>query len=88
MRLDLPRYHCVRLTLSSEFTVSTERDADIRSLMNQTATHTHDPVESDEEGELVAFFGSRFRVGGITHQVRGTLGRTPTKETRALSSSL
>lgn len=75
MRLNLPRYNCVRFRLSGEFSVPTDRDAELQSLMDQTATHTHDPIEGSEEGTRVAFFGSRSRVGGITHQVVGSLER-------------
>ena len=77
MRLNLPRYNCIRFRLFSEFSVAMDRDAEFQSLMDQTATHTHDPIEGSEEGTRVAFFGSRSRVKGITHKVLGSLERAP-----------
>ena len=75
MRLDLPRYHCVRFGVFSEFTVSEERDTDIRSFLSQTATHSHDPVEDDEESTLESLFASRSRIGGVTHRLRFSVSR-------------
>ena len=74
MRLNLSRYNCVHFSLSSDFTVDSDRDASIQSLMNQTATHTHEDIEGIGQ-RLVASFGSRSRVAGITHQVRANLTR-------------
>ncbi len=74
MRLNLQRHHCIRFEISSEFTVSTDRDAEIQSAMHQTATHTHDLHDGDEQVRI-ALFGSRSRVAGITHQILGNLIR-------------
>ena len=83
MRLNLPRYNCVHFSLSSEFTVSPDRDADIQTLMNQT--HTHGPVGNGERTQ-VAFFGSRSKVSGVTHMVVARLAKMP--QDNALNYSL
>ena len=73
MRLNLPKHNCVHFAVSSEFTVSEESDNEIQSLMDRTEGHAH----QDEEGDTrVAFFGSKFRIAGITHRARGTLYRS------------
>ena len=74
MRLNLPHYRCVYFELSSEFTISMDRDDDIWSLINQT--HNFDPTHDNEGGHRTAIFGSRTKAGGITHRVRGRLIRT------------
>ena len=75
MRLNLPKYNCVLFEISSEFTVSLDKDAEVRALISQT--HTHDPDGESSEGPRVALFGSRTKARGVTHRVRGRLIRTP-----------
>ena len=73
MRLNLPRHNCVRFAISGEFTVDEDSDGEVLALMDSTEGHTH---TDDDENTRVAFFGSRFRVAGINHQVRGILYRS------------
>ena len=70
MRLNLPRHNCVHFRVSGESTVSKGDDDGIELLMNQTETFSQ-----DEDGKRIqfAFFGSRSRVAGINHLVRGRL---------------
>lgn len=75
MRLNLPKYRCVRFELSSEFTVQANADAGIQSIMDQTETFPHGHVDGDGNETRVAFFGSISKVGGVTHQIRGRLTR-------------
>ena len=57
------------------FTTSKENDADIQALMNQTLT---DPLtKGNEEGSYVSFFGSRTKIRGVAHRVKGRLIRNP-----------
>ena len=74
MRLNLPKHHCVRFDLFSDFIVPTEYDADIGSFMDQT--HTHDRAEGDQPEFRTALFGSKSKIGGITHRLRGRLTKT------------
>ena len=87
MRLNLPNYHCVQFRLTSEFSISKDRDAEIEAFMD--LTHTHDPEPGEERGTRVALFGSRTRTKGITHQVQGRLTKTsvPTELDITLSVS-
>ena len=75
MRLNLPRYHCVRFGVFSEFAASDEQDANIRSFLSQTSTHSHDSEEDDEESTLVSLFASRSKTGGVTHRLRFSVSR-------------
>ena len=74
MRLHLPNYHCVQLQLTSEFSISKDKDAQIEGFMDRT--HSHGPRPSEERQTRVAHFGSRTRTRGITHQVQGRLAKT------------
>ena len=75
MRLNLPHYRCVHFELSSEFTVSMDRDDEILSLIHQT--HNSPPTADSDGVPRTAIFGSRTKAGGITHRVRGRLTKTP-----------
>lgn len=88
MRLNLPRYHCMRFGVLGEFTATPRQDDDIREFVSQTATHYHESEEDAGEGSLVALFGSRSRVGGVTHQIRCSLSRQMNEDGPAYSLSI
>ena len=73
MRLNLPRHNCIHLRILGQFTVSKDNDDKIQSFMDQTASRIH---HDDEEDTHVAIFGSRSRIKGTTHRVRGSLSRS------------
>ena len=73
MRLNLPRYNCTHLTVSSEFTVPSENGRDVDSFMNNIETHSHD---SPANKRRAVHFGSKSRVGNVTHKFRGSLFRS------------
>ena len=77
MRLNLPNYHCRQFGLESEFGVSATNYAGIDQLMDLTSTHSHEPDAEDPEGIRVAFFGSRFTVGGTRYQSLANLSGAP-----------
>ena len=54
--------------------------------MDQTASHIH---HHDEEDSHVATFGSRFRIKGTTHRIRGSLSRSVSAhDVRSISLSI
>ena len=73
MRLNLPRRNCIHFAILGEFTVSKDMDVEIQAFMEQTETRT---IDLDGVETLVAFFGSKSRMGGATHSVRGRLERS------------
>ena len=73
MRLNLPRHNCIHFRIIGTLTATNDVDVVLQALMDQTQTHTH---EIEDEESRIAFFGSRSRVGGATHQVRGSIERS------------
>jgi len=71
MRLNLPRYNCIHFEILGEFTVSKDADVEIQAFMEQTETR-----DLDEEGTRVAIYGSKSKIGGVTHGVHGSLYRS------------
>ena len=83
MRLNLPKYQCVKFELFSDFTVPLAKDTQIDLLMD--ATHTH---ELDDRTQKIALFGSKSKTGGINHIVRGRLAKTARQNDLAISLSV
>lgn len=76
MRINLPRYNCVRFTFASEVAVSSNQDVAIQSFIEQASTHTHGPIQVGDEEITSTVFGSRSVMQGIVHLVQAGLMRT------------
>ena len=74
MRLNLPNYHCTEFELTSDFSISKDKNAAIDAYMDLTLTE--DPEADAEGGTRTAYFGARSRNRGITHRVQGRLDKT------------
>ena len=75
MRLNLPRYNCVHLAISSDVTVSPDKWAEVQALVDQTQTHDVDGGQNSNDSGQAALFGSRFTTGGIAHWSRAFLSK-------------
>ena len=71
MRLNLPRHNCISFSVSSQFTMSKEKDAAIQEFMERTLTR----FDEDDDGEAIAasLYGSVSRAGGFPHRVTALL---------------
>ena len=76
MRINLPRYSCVRFTFASEVVVTLEQDTELQSFIDQASTHTHGPIQVGDEEITSTVFGSRSVMQGIVHLVQAGLTRT------------
>ena len=88
MRLNLSDYSCVFFRLNSEFRLAPDQYAEVQAVMARTSTHAHSTVESGEEENRVAIFGSRYRIRGTTYQSLGTLSRTRREDGFSIRVSL
>ncbi len=86
MRINLPNYHCTLFELTSEFSVSKDKNAEIDAFMNVTLTD--DSEHAEEDDARIAYFGARTRNGGITHRVQGRLDKTLGSEELAIRLSI
>ena len=77
MKLNLPNYGCTRFEFRADFAVPLDRRPAICAIMEQTATHVHDPVSAGDARTTVAVFGSKFVIAGINHRAVGNLSVTP-----------
>ena len=70
MRLNLPRHNCISFNVSSQISVSKEKEAEILAFMERTLTRT-----DEDDGGLItaALYGSASRAGGIPHRLTGVL---------------
>lgn len=83
MRLNLPRHNCIYFGIRGEFTVSKDSDVEIQAFMDETEGHTH-----DEDAMRIAFFGSRSRIEGTTHRVKGIIRSNDTEDGHTIRLSI
>ena len=73
MKLSLPNYECVQFEIRAEFEISSEIEATILPVIDQTSHHSHDDDETGDGYSTVGIFGSKFVVGGVSHRAVGNL---------------
>ena len=74
MKLNLPKYQCVRFELRAECPVPDGEEQALQSLVAQTSHHEHDPTEPGRTDSVVGIFGSKFLVGGAHIRSLANLG--------------